>query len=403
MDKNAFYLASTVVIEYHEENKYSVERILAIRNTIDTIAELLNSHNWEFSSGFMSRIEKLGGWKYYKLCDMHHVSAMLLKAKETGTTLPKNIRFQNIKMPPEVVEFSHVLMDYIKYLEKLGKGKKTIYFEEWVNRDFLLYLESIGIRDFTDIMVTHLHNYCCIKLSVYSASTKQAIIYRLRHFIKRLLLLGIITNTFLFEALDATVKFPEPIVSILTDAQRKAILTMPEPKTMKEARDAAILRCCLVLGFRNSDVHALRFEEIDWKQEKISIIQQKTRVPLTLPLPKNVGNSIATYILKFRPEVSSPFVFLSTKAPHKPLNRGNDLLCNTLKEIQDILPSKGYHILRRTCASYLLRTGEDLFTISNVLGQRSLSSLDPYLMIDQERMNYTPIDTSFIGLPEVLS
>jgi len=402
MEKNAFNVASATVIEYYEQNKYSAVRILTIKNTIVTIAELLESHNWEFSPGFMKKIEGLGGWEYNKLCNMYHVSAMLLRAKETGTTFPQNIRFQHIKKTSEVVEFSTVLSDYIKYLGKLGKAKSTIHFEERANRDFLLYLESIGIRTFKGIMVIHLHNYCCIKLSAYSASTKQATIYRLRHFIKRLLLLGIITNTFLFDALDATVKVPEHVVTILTDAQRKAILLLPEPTTIKEARNKAILLCCLVLGFRNGDVHALRFEEIDWKQEKISIVQQKTRVPLTLPLPKNVGKAISAYILQFRPEVPSPYVFLSIKAPYKPLIKGEDLLCNTLKEIQDALPSKGYHILRRTCASYLLRFGEDLLTISNVLGQRSLSSLDQYLMIDQEKMNLTPLDTSFIGLPGVL-
>jgi len=74
-----------------------------------------------------------------------------------------------------------------------------------------------------------------------------------------------------------------------------------------------------------------------------------------------------------------------------------------LKDIQDPLPSKGYHILRRTCASYLLKSGEELSTILGVLGQRSMSSLDHYLGLDQDIMSLTPLNTNFIGLPEVLA
>jgi len=290
MGKTVFYQASAIVIEYYENNKYSKERVKDIRHTLGIIAGLLESHGWEFSPGFMKSIESLGGWSYSQLCDMHHVSAMLLMADEKGTTIPKNIRFQCSRRKPIVVEFATTLSEYITYLEKLGRGKSTIHFEEWANRELLIYLESIGIRTFDGITVAHIHNYCCINLSAYSPSTRQATIYRIRHFIKRLILLGTIFNTSLFDALDGRGRIPEHVVTILTDTQRKKIMSLPEPTNMQEARNKAILLCCLVLGLRESDVHTLRFEEIDWNQEKISIIQKKTRVPLTLPLPKNVGN-----------------------------------------------------------------------------------------------------------------
>ena len=39
------------------------------------------------------------------------------------------------------------------------------------------------------------------------------------------------------------------------------------------------------MGLRASDVINLKLTDIDWRQRSISIIQEKTKTPLTLPMP----------------------------------------------------------------------------------------------------------------------
>ena len=40
----------------------------------------------------------------------------------------------------------------------------------------------------------------------------------------------------------------------------------------------------------------MKLSDIDWEKEEIYIIQQKTGVRLTLPMPAAVGNAIYDYV-----------------------------------------------------------------------------------------------------------
>ena len=63
---------------------------------------------------------------------------------------------------------------------------------------------------------------------------------------------------------------------VLTDDEVKRIYTYRAGcRTGIELRNAAMLMLGLRLGFRASDVVNLKIEDIDWKQRRISIIQEK--------------------------------------------------------------------------------------------------------------------------------
>ncbi len=133
------------------------------------------------------------------------------------------------------------------------------------------------------------------------------------------------------------------------------------------------------------------------------IVQQKTRKPLSLPLPDDVGFAIADYVVNHRPDVDSDLVFLSLRAPYG----------NRLSSYTDIFRAKQacgddvwegyYHALRRTCATRLLREGAGMLTIMGVLGQTTMGSLDCYLGLDTASMSLNPLVVEGLGLPEVLS
>jgi integrase/recombinase XerD len=117
-----------------------------------------------------------------------------------------------------------------------------------------------------------------------------------------------------------------------------------------------------------------------------------------LPLPQDVGNAIANYILNFRPACPSAFIFISLRAPYTAIT-GAGIIEQRLGSHPI---SYGYHILRRTCASCLLNNGIGVLTIMNVLGQQDLSSMDRYLNLDKSRMEQNSLRLDAVGLPEVL-
>lgn len=95
---------------------------------------------------------------------------------------------------------------------------------------------------------------------------------------------------------------PRKIVTILSEDQISAINGYRKECILPiEFRDAAMVMTGLKLGFRSSDVIRLKLTDIDWISRKISIIQYKTKTPLTLPFEVDVGNTIFRYLKYGRP------------------------------------------------------------------------------------------------------
>lgn len=283
----------------------------------------------------------------------------------------------------------------------VGGAKGIPPFYEYASDVFLSFLASHGVSDISAMTVQHLHDFVCFGLEEYAASTKKEMLYRIRRFLRYLFLDGEISFPVL-SYLDCNVRVPEKVVSVLSEKQEKAIVNHSDDNA-KDCRNKAIALCCLKLGLRISDTLRLRFKDINWETKTIGIVQLKTGVPLKLPLPDAVGNAIASYVCLFRPESEKDFIFLTLQAPYNPLgssDRGN--IVALIGEPDAQVPSGANHLLRRTCASDMLRDGTDILTISTVLGHADIASIDPYLSIDQKNMSDTPLGSISVPLPEVL-
>lgn len=83
-------------------------------------------------------------------------------------------------------------------------------------------------------------------------------------------------------------------------------------------RNKAIILLAFKLGLRDIDICTLTFDSIDWIKDKITIVQKKTNMPITLPLLPVVGNAIMEYILEDRPQPDDgfPYVFRRLQAPY---------------------------------------------------------------------------------------
>jgi site-specific recombinase XerD len=389
--------AIQLVLRYYSENGYAKRCFTKAKRVLLQLDEALSlgtfKHDMEGIETYISQQELT----YNASCDLRHLASKVFGAMATGTIDCSNVMAPR---PPSLssVEYVSELECYVSLLKKQGKARSTVNFEIWANRGLLAYLESIGIIGFADISTIHLLNYQKLRIPSYAQSTGQATIYRIRHFLKYLILEDKVSPT-LLPCMQSKVMQKESVTTILTDTQRHTLMNLPEPTTAREARDKAVILCALRLGLRKSDIYQLMLTEIDWGRQRISLVQRKTRQPLVLPLPQDVGNAIADYILNFRPECPSAFVFISLHAPYRAII-GKDIV---EQKLESPPASKGYHILRRTCASHLLNYGIGTQTIINVLGHQDMSSLDCYLSLDQNKMQQTSLGLAAVGFPEVLS
>ena len=151
--------------------------------------------------------------------------------------------------------------------------------------------------------------------------------------------------------------------------------------------DKAIGILALYTGLRGCDIVGLTLDSIDWERELIYIKQQKTELPLELPLTTVVGNAIYDYLISERPRTESRFLFLSQKKPYDRLKSKS--LGNAAVRIMKVAgirqakgDRKGFHIFRHHFATTLLGNGVPQPVISRTLGHSSPSSLEAYLSAD---------------------
>jgi len=153
-----------------------------------------------------------------------------------------------------------------------------------------------------------------------------------------------------------------------------------------------MLLLALRTGLRSVDILHLKLEDIHWRTNTIEIIQEKTQVPLVLPLLTDVGNAIADYLLHGRPESSLPYVFLRTLAPFQNLSSHSAcyaISCKIMKAAgirQGKADCKGFHCLRHSVAARLLSEETPLPVISSILGHRNKDSAKVYLSTDLDHL-----------------
>lgn len=152
-------------------------------------------------------------------------------------------------------------------------------------------------------------------------------------------------------------------------------------------RNKAIGTLLFFTGLRPCDIVSLAIGEIDWEAEEIHIVQNKTDVPLVLPLTAVVGNAIYDYITLERPESGDSHIFLGENRPHDPISPG--AVWHIASKIYDAAKirlakgdRRGTHLFRYNAATTFVGSGVPRPVASAVLGHENPSSLDHYTFAD---------------------
>ena len=176
-----------------------------------------------------------------------------------------------------------------------------------------------------------------------------------------------------------------------------------EDALQKEStRNKAIILLALKLGLRDIDICTLEMDSIDWINDRISIIQKKTDVPITLPLLPVVGNAIMKYILEDRPQPDDgyPYVFRRVQAPYHRIQSAYPI-CARFLDRNGIRvsnnASKGVHVFRYTLVNRLLRAQIPHQVITDTLGHVSKESDKPYLAMESDMLRQCALDLSLTG------
>ncbi len=159
-------------------------------------------------------------------------------------------------------------------------------------------------------------------------------------------------------------------------------------------RDHAILLLLAVYGLRSGEVRGLRLDDIDWPRDQIRFVRSKSRRRETAPLEPRLGNAIARYLSNGRPKTHSRFVFLTLRAPYRPLSASGLYGVVERHLSQNGLPKKGRgpHGLRHACARHLVEAGHSFKEVGDHLGHRSPDATRVYAKVDLTSLRQVAFD-----------
>lgn len=252
-------------------------------------------------------------------------------------------------------------------------------FLSWVSSDGELDLGTVTSGEVTRFVVEE-----CGRRRAGSART---LIMALRSLLRFVHVEGL-TATPLVGAVPAVAPWrPRSLPEGLTAAAVARLLRSCDRRTAAGRRDYAILVVLVRLGLRAGEVASLALDDIDWRRGEI-VIRGKGDRHEQLPLPVDVGEALAGYLRRGRPQGEDRHLFLRVHAPIVRLTGDGvtKVVCAACRRAG--LPVVGAHRLRRTSACETLRRGGSLAEIGEILRQRSAFTVSLYAKVDRAALEY---------------
>lgn len=284
-------------------------------------------------------------------------------------------------------EFENISNQYLLFLKskKMLKDSTIKNNKKCLAQAFCFFIEH-GITDLSKID-TEVMNLYLISFAGLSKSYISDVIRMLKRFFEFAMKEDPNIKTINFPSVSAYKdrKIPE----YYSSEEIELILKSIDRANPLGKRDYAMILLAAKYGMRIGDIRKLKLSEIDFTNNTISIIQQKTDNPLKLPLLTDVGWVLIDYLKFGRPKSSSPFVFLRLVTPYEKLSDNDNMeyMIRKYANAAGIMKTGkhkkySFHMLRYSLASELLENNVPLSTISEILGHSELNITSKYTQLN---------------------
>ncbi len=285
----------------------------------------------------------------------------------------------------EPAAFAELIREFDHYLrEERGLSPRTIHNRCWHVQAFMRWFFEQG-SSLGELRLEQIDAFLALKRTQgWCRVSMAAVVSALRGFFRyageqgwctRNLAVGIEgPRLFSHEALPVGPKWEE--------VQR--LIASTDTDDPQDIRDRAILLLLAVYGLRSAEVVALSLDDIGWEQDILHVTRPKQRCKQDYPLVAAVGEAILRYLQRVRPRIRSRSLFLTLKAPFRPLvaNSLHYLVHARLTALNICCPRRGPHALRHACATHLVAEGLSLKQIGDHLGHRSAYATRTYAKVD---------------------
>jgi len=141
-------------------------------------------------------------------------------------------------------------------------------------------------------------------------------------------------------------------------------------------------------GLRRSEAANLLLKDIDWAANRFTVRRAKGEGFQQFPLSKELSAAIRRYIEDARPRCSFPNVFITLKAPYRPLvmHSMSDVVRSRMRKLGILSKHCGPQCLRHACATRLLNTGTSFIEIADFLGHRDTHNVNVYARVSTQML-----------------
>jgi integrase/recombinase XerD len=147
-----------------------------------------------------------------------------------------------------------------------------------------------------------------------------------------------------------------------------------------DLRAKPLLLLFAMYGLRRIEAANLLLTDIDWVANRFTVRRAKRGGFQQFPLSKALATALRSYIENARPRSSCPQVFMTLKAPLRPLvaHTISDVVRSRMRKLDISSKHTGPQSLRHTCATRLLHNGLSFVDIADFLGHRGTQSVNVY-------------------------
>lgn len=254
-------------------------------------------------------------------------------------------------------------------------------------KDLILFLDAAGVHAPQLMRYVHVEQFIN-SLVGWSTSTVRDGISMIRGYFRFLFLNGYIQEP-IAEKIPSglTSRGRTKLPTVWSEAEIHRLLEGVDLTNPNGKRNYAMLLLAARLGLRIGDIRDLQIPDINWQACTLTIVQNKTKEPLILPIPDDVGWAVVDYLKSGRPVTESRNVFVRHVPPYDGFAITSNLHNIMTKALTNAgIPCEGkpsgFHTLRHSLATHLLQGGVESSTISDILGHTSPETVKHYLQAD---------------------
>lgn len=290
---------------------------------------------------------------------------------------------------PEVLPsgLEQLLGSYIAHCAEKEYSSGTIALYEKLCRRYLKLLADEGVTDAAGITTVTVSRACLQLTSNYYFST-------IHTFLKYLSDAGLLDRD--YSRVVPYYKRPQPMPTVYSTEEIQKL----EVQTLNHGcgkRDHAMLLLATRLGLRAGDIATMTFDELDFEHEVIHLIQQKTDMPLELPMLPVLREALLDYIQNERGDSDSSYVFLTVTPPysHVSVQTIGKLVRRVIAEtgIEPGNRKQGPHAMRSSLASSMVNDDVPYEVVRRTLGHTDVNAIKSYARLDVEQLRLYTLET----------